>query len=455
MRSPAPLAAVLLAASLAFSQAAAAMDDPERVTLYKEFRGVFDARNYEAALPLAERLVKATEQQYGPNDLALVNPLVNLGTVRYRLHQYDPALDSYRRSIEILEGKSEKTDRQFIRALHGLGATYHALQRDEEAVTALKRAVDLSRNLDGLFNPEQLVVLRPLITSYSVLGRGEEAGKEEQYAFTIAENTFGHDDVRLLPALDLYARYYESIGRYTTARALHARAIGLSEKAGGRNSSLIVDGLRGVARSYRLAYLFGDENLEEASANPPSGLAGGGMLNPSSMLRSGGPSPEGERALKAALQVLTAKDKPPDYATIGAVLVDLGDWYLTAGANDRALLAYRDAWKQLAQSGSTAVLEKPVQLLYRPPIASTRRTADNADELDAHTIKVRFTVTPTGELEDVVSASSEASESQTRSVLSAMKKARYRPRLQNGEPVETKGVEFETQVFTKRKEAKA
>jgi tetratricopeptide (TPR) repeat protein len=439
---------------LSASFPAAAVEDSERVALYKEFRAAFDAGSYESALPLAERLVRLTEEQYGARDLALVNPLVNLGTLHYRLRHYDPALDNYRRSIEILEAKAEKTDRQFIRALHGLGATYHALQRDEEAAVALKRAVDLSRNLDGLFNTEQLVVLRPLIASYTVLNRTEEAGKEEQYAFTIAENSFGKDDARLLPALDRYARYYESIGRYATARAVHGRAITLGEKVGGRNSTLSVDGLRGVARTYRLAWLYGEEDPQDSSGNQPTSMAGAGMLMPSSTLHGGAPNSDGERALRAALQVLTAKDKPLQHGLTGAVLVDLGDWYLTAGATDRALITYRDAWKYLSTSGSTAVLTQPVQLVYRAPNASTHRNAANADEWDPHTVKLRFNVTPGGEVQDIVNAGGDASESQTRSVIGAFRKARYRPRLENGEPVATAGVEFQTQVFTKHKEEK-
>jgi tetratricopeptide (TPR) repeat protein len=445
----------LLATALALAAAlpAAAVEDSERVALYTQFRGEFDAGRYEPALPLAERLVRLTEEQYGAADLALVNPLVNLGTVHYRLRHYDPALDSYRRSIEILEAKAEKTDRQFIRALHGLGATYHALQRDEEAVTALKRAVNLSRNLDGLFNAGQLVALRPLIASYTALNRTEEAGKEEQYAFTIAENSWGKDDARLLPALDRYARYYESIGRFATARAIHGRAIALGERAGGKNSPLSIDGLRGVARSYRLAWLYGEEEPAEGGGNAPTG-APGGMLMPSSTLHVGAPSADGERALRAALQVLTAKEQPPNPGLVGAVLVDLGDWYLTAGATPRALAAYRDAWKYLGTAGSTAALEKPEQLVYRPPPASTRRNASNPDDWDPHTVTLRFTVTPDGEVQDVLSAGGDANESQTRSVVSAFKKARYRPRLENGEPVVTTGVELQTQVFTKHKEEK-
>ena len=44
-----------------------------------------------------------TEEQYGKENRALVNPLTNLGTVHYRLKDFESAEKEYQRSIEILE----------------------------------------------------------------------------------------------------------------------------------------------------------------------------------------------------------------------------------------------------------------------------------------------------------------------------------------------------------------
>src|SRR5262249_53782415 len=62
--------------------------DAERVQVYREFRAVFDAKQYKEALPLAAKLVAMTEEQYGAADRALVNPLSNLATTEHRLHDF-------------------------------------------------------------------------------------------------------------------------------------------------------------------------------------------------------------------------------------------------------------------------------------------------------------------------------------------------------------------------------
>src|SRR5690606_265785 len=105
-----PVATLALAAQLA-----CAVTDADRLQVYQSFRAQFDARHYKEALPLAEKLVELTEEQYGANDRALVNPLANLATTHYRLKDYAAAEKHYLRSVEILESAGETTDRQLIR----------------------------------------------------------------------------------------------------------------------------------------------------------------------------------------------------------------------------------------------------------------------------------------------------------------------------------------------------
>lgn len=187
---PAACVASLLAAGAASTATAApaaapappsaplpAATDAERHGVYKAFRAEFDAAHFTTALPIAQRLVELTEQQYGADDRQLVNPLTNLGTVYYRLGDYPAAETAYLRAVRLIEGKLAGADRMLMRPLTGLGETYLATRQHAEAATALKRAVDLSRNLDGLFNVEQLDILDPLIESYVALDRLSAEGK--------------------------------------------------------------------------------------------------------------------------------------------------------------------------------------------------------------------------------------------------------------------------------------
>jgi tetratricopeptide (TPR) repeat protein len=163
MRGLAPLVVVVLALS-APAIALADQGADAQVEIYHQFRTAFDAHRFQEALPLAQKLVTITEEQYGANDRALVNPLANLGTTQYRLGDYAAAEQTYLRGIKIVEDGGAGADRLLLQPLHGLGATYFARKEYDEASVILKRALDLSRNLDGLFNPQQMQILEPLIS---------------------------------------------------------------------------------------------------------------------------------------------------------------------------------------------------------------------------------------------------------------------------------------------------
>jgi tetratricopeptide (TPR) repeat protein len=263
---------------------AAAVTDAERINANQQFREAFDAKKYAEALPFAEKVVALTEEQYGKDARALVNPLTNLGTVHYRLKDYPAAEKEYQHGIDILEKTAGAADRQLLRPLQGLGASHFAENEYVDASVALKRAIDLSRNLDGLFNADQLQILEPLIASYVALDLTSEAEKEQQYALRVAETAYGRMDARMLKPLDQYGRWLEQIGRYTSARLLYARALTIAEQTAGRGSLTAVEPLLGIARTYRLEFVNGAEEAPvspDAFAGPdPSSLGDSQRLNP-------------------------------------------------------------------------------------------------------------------------------------------------------------------------------
>jgi TonB family protein len=426
---------------------AGAVTDADRIDVNKQFREAFDARRYAEALPLAEKVVALTEEQYGKDARALVNPLTNLGTVHYRLKDYAAAEKEYQRSVSILEQTAGTTDRQLLRPLQGLGAAHFAENEFVDASVALKRAIDLSRNIDGLFNADQLQILEPLIASYIALDLKAEAEKEQQYALRVAETAYGRSDPRMLKPLDRYARWLEKLGRYTSARLLYARALTIAEQTGGRGTMLAVDPLLGIARSYRLEFVNGAEPAPEqpdAFVNPDLSGAPGGDINRL--------NPDGERALRLALQAID-KSQPVDHKKRGDTLVELGDWFMSAGAQPRGIDMYRDAWKEYVQAGDTTVLTQPRQLRYLPPPTSAKRSSIKPDEAEEHYVEVKFNVLKDGRTDAVEVVNSDASEGATRSLVSAVKKARYAPKLEAGEPVDTQGVILREKMLTKAKQS--
>ncbi len=445
MRSTLPFRVLTVALALGMSAQLAAVTDADRVQVYQEFRTAFDAHNFKDALPIAEKLVTITEEQYGATDRALVNPLTNLGTTQYRLTDYPAAEQTYLRGIKIAEDSGGAGDRILLQPLHGLGATYFASGQYDEASVTLKRALDLSRNLDGLFNAQQMPILEPLIASLIQLERHDETERQFQYSMRVAENAYGKSDARLLRVIDRYARWMEKIARYTTARALYARALTIAEQVGGQDSLLTIDPLTGIARTFRLEFVNGPE---EGTDKQMDSLDPGNDFFPTSATRQR-VNPEGEHALLLAIQALN-KNPPVDHTRRGATLVELGDWYMCLGTTAKAIEIYETAWKDFVTDGSTAPLAAPRQLAYRAPNSSITRSQLNPDNVEERFVETSFTVTRDGRVADATAVSSDAPESQQKRVLTALKRARYAPRFENGEPVDTSGVTLRERIVLKR-----
>jgi tetratricopeptide (TPR) repeat protein len=438
---------LVVAAAVLAPASALAVTDADRVVVYREFRAAFDAHRYPDALPLAEKLVALTQEQYGATDRELVTPLSNLGTTQFRMGDYRDAEDTYLRSVKIAaDTGGGSADRLMLRPLQGLGETYYATRQYEDASVTLQRALDLSRNLDGLLNPGQMTILYPLIGSLVNLERHTEVDREFQYAVRVAESAWGSADSRVIRPVDRYAHWLEHMARFPSARAEYARELTIAEGAGTRAARLVIDPLLGIARTYRLEAMIGNDE-EAVQYADPFVQSGVGAVTEHGLR---GLNPDGEKALLLALQTID-KMRPVDHQIRGTTVMELGDWYLCADQADKSLTRYRDAWKEFQQAGSTTALDVPRQLAYRAPAASASRSAlAERDNTDEHSVQATFTVKRDGHTANVITNTSDATAAQQKIVLAAVRRARYAPRLQNGEPVDTEGVTLLEKLLSKR-----
>ncbi|HKU89505.1 MAG TPA: tetratricopeptide repeat protein [Steroidobacteraceae bacterium] len=432
--------AVAFALSLAATPALA-VTDADRLAVYKEFRVQYDARQYAAARPLAEKLVRLTEEQYGPDELVLTKPLTNLATVDYKLGNYPGAIENYQRTLRILQAKSTLADKQQITPLHGLGISFMGANDPESAVVALKRAADLSRNTDGLFNINQVEFIDALINAYAATGRWQEAEKEALYAMRVEEAAYGRSSIKLLDRLDKLARWYEADRRYTSERNVYDRALAILQKAGNENDVRRVAPLRGIARAFRLESFYGVEGAD-SSGSFNTGNQGAQVFADTTQSR------RGETALATALSIIDS-NSPVDQQLRGEVLTDLGDWYLIANALRRAYDTYADAWKSFAQVDNTRYLSAPRILAYRPSISSIDRSQLDPAEAMVKNVELHFTVDRDGRIDNVTSPTTDVPDAIVKGSAMSMKRSRYAPRIENGAAVPTDDVVFVERVLVR------
>lgn len=431
-------------AALTLNSAAVEAPD-ERVAAYRQFRNAFDAGNFTTALSPAAQVVELTRKQFGADAPELANPLTNLATTYLRMGEHGLALDNYREALTLLDLQGDTINPKLIAPLHGIGLTLRGLDRHTEAVAPLKRAVDITRNRSGLYSIAQLPMLFSLIDCYESTGRVEDANREHQYAYTIAETTYGRNDLRLLGPLDRFARWQESTGRYAGARAMHARAVEIADAAQ-PNSLLALDGLRGIARAFRLAFVNAEAEDMIASVDAlPSNISNSASARMFAISSNGS-----ERTLRVALQRLDAT--PDDHAALrGAVLTDLGDWYLTAGESNRAFAAYRDAWRALATAGDTSSLARPLAVVYRAPSMAVTRKREDPEEFSEQTVELRLSIAANGEVRAATVANpAPEREAAERALTGVVRRALWRPAFSNGEPVASTDFIFAERVNIRR-----
>lgn len=443
MRASTTLLAAL-ALALPFATAGVAGTPDERVAAYQEFRGAFDKGDYPTAVTAAARVVEMTRSQFGADAPELANPLTNLATTYYRMREYGEALDAYRAAITVLEFQNDATDPRLVRPLHGMGSALLAMQRADEALLPLKRGLDILRNRDGLHAVTQLPVLRTLITGYVATGRMADAAREQEYAYTVAEMSYGKQDPRMLEPLDELARWYEETGRYVAARLLHTRAVQIADIAN-PNGIEAVTPLRGIARSFRLAQINGEsQDSIAAAAQAYPDLYNGGPINPALVA----PSTNGELALRNALARLAGL--PAQAARRGAVLVDLGDWYMMGRQLSRAQESWREAWKELEAANDTSLLDQPVPVTYAAPTVAVSRHQRDPAEHSQQRVQIRLAIDANGRVREATVANpSPERESAEKAVIAAARNASWRPAFRAGAPAAVDDHLFSEEVFVK------
>jgi tetratricopeptide (TPR) repeat protein len=438
----------------------------ERDAAYKAFRADFSAGRYSEALPHAERVVALTEDA-ATDPAQLPSALNNLGATHYKIGDYIAAERAYARALKLVEQQQGAASKRLLPPLRGLALTYQAGGRQDAAAPLLERALAISRRSDGLFNADQLELIEPLIDSYVSSGRWQQADQLHQYAFRVEERRYGSDTPKLVPSLGKLAAWYEETRRFSEARRTWARVYAISTRRGQESLGGAINALRGMARTFRLEYLYGPEEVE---AQDPT--VGGTMplVHMESVERDAfgrrivsGLSPQdfrldpqGKEFLEAALKMLQQSGAEAPHAE-GTLLVELGDWTMLAERDQKALPYWQKAWALLPKDDPNGVeaprnpLLYPAQLLYRPPAAAVRMRELPAEAVVERVAIAEFTVGTDGRVRDAKVVEGDASEGQKSSFLSAISRAVYRPRFVDGKPVATEKVRYR-ETFRERKQ---
>lgn len=326
----------------------------------------------------------------------------------------------------------------------------------EEAVPFLQKALATQRSQYGLFDVRQQDTLKTLADSLTALNRIPEAQDLLIYRVRVAEKAYGEGDVKVVPAVCDLADWFAVTGKSPEARLTFQMALDIVKTKRSAHDLMLVEPLRGVARTSMLRQSYPESWLYPPS--PPACSAPGSGVGqecgwPYRMDSTGKRivlprklDPEGEQALKQALRIAETDLGAPVQMQI-ETLIQLGDWYQIKKSPREAMTYYQRALQlirtnpSLPRSTATA-LDVPLRVSYPTPQIVAHVPAVPPEEVQSHSVQVEFTVAADGSVADARVVDQDTRDRYARDILDAVEASRFRPKFVDGKAVATTGVSY-------------
>jgi tetratricopeptide (TPR) repeat protein len=385
-------------------------------------------------------------------------------------------LADYRDAIAQLEAEQGAWGLGLAEQLAGLGQTYQTRGQHRDAIKIFDRAIHVSRINNGLYDLSQVPIIERMVESLKARGRWEEVHERHQYLFWLHKRNFGADDPRMLPVIDRLGKWYindyalnperRMMDQLVDAHNLFQHAVNIISGTYGENDLRLIEPLRGLVMSNWFFANYRGEGgttpLERSHLTRELGVDQVNFLTDqhtdnrlTQYLRNN--YADGKRAIEQMVAIYSVSpDARPGAAA--RAKVELADWEQLFDRRRNAADLYRQAYVELKADEKTRtqaekLFSQPVALpelefvesdLEQP--ASVRGATDNEAIEPVNYVLVSFDVNRFGDAENiqVLESSPEDNADYRARVKRSLETTRFRPRLVDGEPVDTQGL---TQKF--------
>ena len=373
-----------------------------------------------------------------------------LRTSRRQL-QPSEVVESYRERIEEIEASHGAYGAGMDEQLLGLATALQKTGAHEEAISEFRRAMLINRVNEGLYSLNQIPMIERMIESQIALNQWEEANDNQQYLYWLHARNYGEKDPRMLPVINNLSRwhlqaYVEEKGgtlfeHLISATNLYQTAVDIITQNFGANDLRLVEALRGLkATNYYLATYDG-EPQPPVVINTSFG-GGNDMDTRRSKLdhyRMQSFS-SGKKAIARIVDVYQKNPQSPPAASAKAK-VELGDWYMMFNKWHSARETYGEAYQALWDNGAT---NQEIEDIFGRPAAlpALPMLEEDREALTQTYVTVSYDVTAFGKARniEILNAYPDDRVSIRSRVRNILKRAKFRPRFENGEPVETVGI---------------
>ena len=356
---------------------------------------------------------------------------------------------AFRQAIATIESSQGAYATGLSEQLLSLGLVLQAQGRHDEAVGLFKRGVHLARINDGLYSSEQIPLLQGQIASHIVLGGYTEADERQHYLYRVQLRNMGSGEPQSTAFMQQanwqYNAYRLGLGAQGYTRImnmwdLYRLALNDIIMHEGETSPKLLPPLHGMLQAQ---YLISSYQWEDHDHNSGDDMGSRQNLNRFNAYRAQSYQ-KGSSVITAIHDIERDRGGGPGVAT-AKTLIMLGDWQLWHGDREEAWQTYRDAGMELAARDDAQVLidqllGEPVAL---PDIAGLRPLPPVVDAEQAD-ILLEFGVTTRGRVVNLKrmdeNDANEDKEIWGHRLMRTLRKTRFRPRIEAGQPIEAEKI---------------
>jgi TonB family protein len=387
----------------------AALDLAARLEAEILLGDLIDEELYDEAVPVAERMVELTEEEFGES-VELGIALSNLAIIQRRVELYEQSEENFVRAIDTIRAVEGPYHENVITPLVGLGINYRMRGEPFEAVAVFEEARSVNRRVHGLLNEDQVDIIDHLSNAMLDMQRYGEADRLQLEALQLRERIYGEDSMEVLPAIYKFAEWLRSAYRFDEERGQYLRAMSIIRENEAESSPAMIRALRETGNSFRVQKY---------------------------------PEGRGISALRRALEIAEAQPER-DNLVLAEILVDIGDWNTAFSKVGPTGDEYRRAWELLGTVADGARLRhqwfsEPDYVLRENP-SNRGITSANEEGAVPGNVLVRFDVTAEGRTVNVQVVESVPPGLKDDSTARAINRSRFRPRMIDGELVATEGL---------------
>ena len=425
-----------------------ASPDDELLAEFAQFKQLMDERVFDEADSVAKRVVELAIETKGAQSNEFAKALTNLAIVQYQTNQYEAAVQNFESAIEIIEDNEDRLNEQLVNPLKGLGAAQLEAGRPDLASRTFKRAVHVTHVNEGPHNLDQIELLESVAESYVRLGDLESAKQAQDTIYALNIREYQLDTPALVPALMRRASWQHRAGFIYDERATYRRAIRIIEDHHGKDSLQLVEPLILLGRSYFYIDTSGSPSFHDT-----------GMTS-------------GEIYFRRAVRI-SSEHPETDWQIVSQATLALGDYYMYVNNPQRGQTAYLEVWGLLSQENDgepdgdrldvrREQLERPVTLKQNKlPLyiskTSEEQAPDGEDPMLEGYVTVNYDVSTRGRATNLTLVEAVPPEfvNMINFVQREVRRRIYRPRIENGESVDTTGQVLTHNFFYRQSDLEA